>query len=95
MFKSSFLAPSPEPKISHSSPTAMVESIVEVMVLVEEMTRMILRGTLLMFGQGSYQSCRSNQTHNGRPWTSDDLHVIEPVVRWIATPGMRLVLFFV
>ena len=50
---------------------------------------MILRGTLLMFGQGSHRSCRSNQTHNGRPWTSDDLHVIEPVVRWIATPGMR------
>ena len=58
----SFLAPSPEPKISHSSPTAIIEtnqevseyeSIVEVMVLVEEMTWMILRGMSLMFGQGS------------------------------------------
>ena len=53
MFKNSFLALSPETKISHSSPTAMVESIVEVMVLVEEMTRIILRAMLLMFDQGS------------------------------------------
>ena len=65
MFKNSFLALSNEPRISHSSPTVMVES----------------------------RSCQSYQTHNGKPQTSDDLHVVKPVVRWIATPGMRLVLF--
>ena len=61
MFNNSILALSNEPRMSHSSPTAMVES----------------------------WSCQSNQTQNGRPLTSDNLHVAEPV------PGMRLVLFAV